>query len=228
MHGPLAILLFASMIASPSGVLSIQVDEARDRFRIVVESDRNIDLDVSQIESPGPGFPAAYAAVLAMNSRGEIVGCYEDNRPRHPADSISGSRWPRDSRVVQVAAGRRYESQWFKSQSLFFAFDGCVLPERRGEYVKYQILIEIETSRGVISGETGWIDFHGFKTSQSGGFRRDSEGAEEGAGSCFLPCMSRRIASEWPASIGSVFIGVGGNPSILDESSRRVLLGRSS
>lgn len=55
-------------------------------------------------------------------------------------------------------------SPWFKSESLFFGFDRCVNPSRRGGYVKYQIQIEIETSKGVISTKTDWLDFDGFNT----------------------------------------------------------------
>lgn len=156
--------LSATLSAAPRESVTIEVDESKDEFRVVVKTDRKIKFDAYQTESPSPGFPAAFAGVLVMNSRGEVVGCHQENRPRHVADSISGSRWPEDSRIVRVTNDRPYTSPWFKSESLFFAFDACVRPDRRGEYVKYQIQIEIETSKGVISTKTDWLDFDGFKT----------------------------------------------------------------
>lgn len=157
-------LLLASLSSAPRESVTIEVDESKDEFRVVVQTDRKIKFDAYQTESPSPGFPAAFVSVLVMNSRGEVVGCHEENLPRHPADRISGSRWPKDRRIVRVTKDRPYMSPWFKSQSLFFAFDPCVLPKRRGGYVKYQIQIEIETSKGVISTKTDWLDFDGFKT----------------------------------------------------------------
>lgn len=65
--------------------------------------------------------------------------------------------------MVRVTKDRPYMSPWFESQSLFFGFDQCVFPERRGEYVKYQIQIEIETSKGVISTKTDWLPISGFE-----------------------------------------------------------------
>lgn len=157
-------MLFASLSATPRESVTIEVDESKDEFRIVVKTDRKIKFDAFQTESPSPGFPAAFASVLVMNSQGEIVGCHKENLPRHPADSISGSRWPKDRKMVRVTKTRPYMSPWFQSQSLFFAFDDCVFPGRRGGYVKYQIQIEIETSKGVISTKTDWLDFDGFNT----------------------------------------------------------------
>lgn len=59
---------------------------------------------------------------------------------------------------------RPYVSPWYKSESAFRGFDDCVLPSRRDDYVKYQMQIEVETSRGVISTKTDWLDFDEFKT----------------------------------------------------------------
>jgi hypothetical protein len=157
-------ILLASLTAAPRESVTIEVDESKDEFRVVVQTNRKIKFDAYQTESPSPGFPAAFASVLVMNSRGEVVGCHKENLPRHPADRISGSRWPKDRRIVRVTKDHSYMSPWFKSQSLFFAFNDCVLPERRGGYAKYQIQIEIETSRGVISTKTDWLEFDGFKT----------------------------------------------------------------
>ncbi len=157
-------MLLASLSATPRESVTIEVDESKDEFRVVVQTDRKIKFDAVQTKSPSPGFPAATSSVLVMNSQGEIVGCHEENLPRYVADSISGTRKPEDSKIVRVTKDRPYVSPWFKSESLFFGFDRCVLPERRGGYVKYQIQIEIETSKSVISTKTDWLDFDGFNT----------------------------------------------------------------
>lgn len=156
-------MLLASLFAAPRESVSIEVDESKDEFRVVVQSDRKIKFDALQTESPSPGFPAAHASVLVMNSRGEIVGCHDDNIPYLVANNISGSLKPGDRQMVRVTKDRPYTSPWYKSQSLFFGFDRCVFPGRRGEYVKYQIQIEIETSKGVISTKTDWLPISGFE-----------------------------------------------------------------
>jgi hypothetical protein len=156
-------LLLVSLFAVPRESVSIEVDESKDEFRVVVQSDRKIKFDALQTESPSPGFPAAHASVLVMNSRGEIVGCHSDNLPYHVANNISGSLKSGDRKIVRVTKDRPYTSPWYKSQSLFFGFDRCVFPERRGEYVRYQIQIEIETSKGVISTKTDWLPISGIE-----------------------------------------------------------------
>jgi hypothetical protein len=161
MKSLLIMLLLSSVPTSSHEAVTIEVDESKHEFRVVVKTDRKIKFDAFQTESPSPGFPAAFAGVLVMNSRGEVVGCQEENLPRHVADSISGSRRPEDRKIVKVTRNRPYLSPWYKSKNLFFGFDSCVLPSRRGGYVKYQIQIEIETSRGLISTKTHWLDING-------------------------------------------------------------------
>jgi hypothetical protein len=161
----MALALQVATESTPRSSINIEVDEPRDQFRIVVAARRSLKFDAYQLEIPHEGLPPSNVGVVVMNERGEVVGCGGMNEPRYAAGMSSSSRSVTDKDMVRVAKGKPYATPWVDSKSLFIFFDQCVIPARRGGYVKYQIQVEIETSKGLVSTKTEWLDFDGFRTS---------------------------------------------------------------
>jgi len=174
MNALIALLFQVSALQTPSHepAIRIEVDEKSDQFRIIVESEKRTRFNAYQLEAPHDNFPPASAGVLVKQEGDNVVGCQEDNRPNYSVELSSSSRAANDRKMTIVKKGQPYITPWYPSQSLFYFFDECVdlrvNPGGTGGYRKYQILVDIETSRGEISTKTDWLDFHDFGTSQWG------------------------------------------------------------
>lgn len=168
----LLLLGFPVAAAASKARIDVEVDESSDQFRIIVSSDRKIKFDAYQLEAPYEGFPPGSAGVLVMQKAGNIVGCHNDNRPNYPVMLGSNSVSADEVKMVSVSKGKPYVTPWYPSQTLFYFFDECVdrsvNPNISAGYSKYQIHVDIKTSRGVLAARTRWLDFHQFGTSRWG------------------------------------------------------------
>jgi len=165
----LLVVSFPANAAPQDGKIEIEVNESADQFRIIVSSDAPMKFDAIQLEAPYEEFPPGSAGVLVMQGAGQVVGCHADNQPNYPALLGSNSLSAQDVKMVSVGRGKPYVTPWYPSQSLFYFFDECVdrsiNKNRSSEYSKYQIHVDIVTSRGAMSTKTAWLDFHDFETS---------------------------------------------------------------
>lgn len=93
------------------------------------------------------------------------MGCGRDNKPRRAASSFSSSTPASQITFGELPQDGQFITQWFRLEDLFFLFDDCVLPSRRGRYVEYKIIVEVESSLGEIKSETLWIPIIGFDPS---------------------------------------------------------------
>lgn len=143
--------------------LTIEVNEQTNQFKIRVETDKGLKIIPWEFEAPHGGFPPRSAGVLVQNGRGETVGCGEDNAPSVAAEASSSSTNVNDLKYSRIKKGQAFTTPWFYSQDLFFLFDQCVMPERRGGYVNYQIVVHINTNKGVMTAKTAWLPIHGFE-----------------------------------------------------------------
>jgi hypothetical protein len=161
----MSLALQAAVATTPQSTIRIEVNETTDQFRVVVSTRKPMRFNAYQLEAPHEGLPPGNVGVLAKNERDEMVGCGKANEPRYAAAMSSSSRPAADKKMVRVTVNKPYVTQWFDSKSLFVFFDECALPQRRGGYAKYQIQVDIETSKGPLSTKTEWLDFDGFSTS---------------------------------------------------------------
>ena len=158
----LAVACALPSTATTLPVVSVEVNQASNEFRISIHGDPSVSIIRWQLSAPSKSLPPRSAAVLARTSDGRIVGCGRENRPRRAANSFSSS-----TPTSQVTFGRlppdgQFISPWFRVDDLFFLFDNCVLPSNRGRYVEYRIIVDLDTSRGVVHAETHWLPIVGF------------------------------------------------------------------
>jgi hypothetical protein len=157
------LLAMSAAAAAADQRLTIEVDEKTNQFRISVETDKRLKIIPLELQAPHGGFPPRAAGVLVQNARGEIIGCGEENTPSYAAESSSSSISVKDLKFVKIVKGQETVTPWFYSQDLFFLLDQCVMPERRGGYVNYQIVARINTNKGQLTTSTGWMPIRGFE-----------------------------------------------------------------
>lgn len=143
----------------------IEVDQGKNEFRVVVEEAIRTKIYPWELESPGSGLPPGNVGVLVMNRNGEVVGCGVENAPHRAAAVSSKSTPTSEIKPLRLKKNQSFATPWHEVSSLFVFFDECVEPGRRGEYVKYKILMRIEANSGYLGAETEWLDFPGYETS---------------------------------------------------------------
>lgn len=161
-------LVMPVIAAAADHRVTIEVNEQTNQFRIKIETDKRLKIVPWELDAPHGGFPSRSAGVLVQNARGETVGCGENNAPRFAAEASSSSINVKDLKYVSVKRGQAFITPWFYSQDLFFLFDQCVMPERRGGYVNYQIVARINTNKGVLTARTEWLPIRGFEPTGRG------------------------------------------------------------
>ncbi len=159
----LGLLTMSVFTASAEDRVVIEVNEQTNQFRILVETDRRLKIFPWELQAPHGGFPPRSAGVLVQNSSGETIGCGMNNEPRHAANASSSSTNVKDIKYARIKKDQPFITPWFYSQDLFFLFDQCVMPERRGGYVNYQIVVHVNTNKGVLVARTEWLPIRGFE-----------------------------------------------------------------
>lgn len=150
---------------TPMPEVSVEVNQRANEFRIAIKGDPSVSIIRWQLTAPSKSLPPRSASVLARTDDGRIVGCGRENKPRTAASSFSSSTAASQITFGKLPPDGQFITRWFRVEDLFFLFDNCVLPSRRGRYVEYKIIVEVETSRGEITSETQWLPIVGFEPS---------------------------------------------------------------
>lgn len=161
----MAAVMLLQAIDQPQSGTRVEVDESADRFRVVVEESMPVTIYPWQLEAPSEGLPPRNAYVLIRAESGEVIGCGKDNAPHRAAAVSSRSIAAADMKPLTIEAGEAYDTGWHNVRGLFVFFDECVLPERRGGYAEYKVLVRVDSLKGYLTAETPWLAFPGFNTS---------------------------------------------------------------
>lgn len=145
--------------------VSVEVNQRANEFRIAIKGEPSVSIIGWQLTAPSKSLPPRSASVLARTDDGRIVGCGRDNKPRRAASAFSSSTPASQITFEKLPPEGQFRTRWFRVEDLFFLFDDCVLPSRRGRYVEYKIIVEVESSLGEITSETQWIPIVGFDPS---------------------------------------------------------------
>lgn len=149
--------------SGPLPTVSVEFDEGAPLYRIAIKGDPSVSIIRWQLAAPSRGLPPRSAAILARTEDGAVVGCGEANEPRRASGAWSSSTRASLVTFAPLPPTGEFVTQWFRVEDLFFLFNPCVIPSRRGRYVEYKLLVEVETSRGWISTETDWLPIAGFE-----------------------------------------------------------------
>ncbi len=149
--------------SGPLPTVSVEFDEAAPLYRIAIKGDPSVSIIRWQLAAPSRGLPPRSAAILARTEDGAVVGCGEANEPSRASEAWSSSTRASLVTFAPLPPTGEFVTQWFNVEDLFFLFKQCVIPGRRGRYVEYKLLVEVETSRGWIRTETDWLPIVGFE-----------------------------------------------------------------